>query len=49
MELYKCTGGEAKNCADDDEIEYDLKDAKFVVLNNQIRFDQNELGSASIV
>ena len=49
MELYLCTGGEGKNCEDEDEIYAALENAKFVVLNNQIRFNQFGLASDSIL
>ena len=49
MELYLCTGGEEKNCVDEETKNTALSNAKFVVLNNQIRFNQFGLASASVL
>ena len=48
IEFYPCLGVE-NSCSHEYNVRDNLKDANLVVLHNQIRFDQNNFGTESIV
>ena len=49
IEFYPCLGGVENDCVPEHGIKGNFKDANLVVLHNQIRFDQNNFGTESIV
>ena len=49
IEFFPCLGGNDNDCHYEEAVMDTLRNSNYVVLHNQVKFDQNVFGAESIV